>query len=174
MPFFDQRTLKVNALSAIILAVAEKMLEEDFVCSCNEDYRNVEVFLHFLIPILFCLVVLLQLLAEYEQQSYMVIKTFLFSAFLWIVLLLIDGRYVACAVFSPHAPCNNTIDVKELQSTSEFFLSKLVGFLLLYSVLLLAFLVTAVGHVKKWCNQRNNANTALYNSINPESTGQQE
>lgn len=123
MPFLDEKTLKVNALGGVILVVAEKMLENDFVCSCNYPYRNV-VFLHFFIPVLFYMVMVIKWFKPGHRQQIFLVKTFLISSFLWIVLLLTDGRYVACLEFSSNPPCNNTINVTELQSTPAFFKSK--------------------------------------------------
>ncbi|TRY64868.1 hypothetical protein DNTS_024579 [Danionella cerebrum] len=127
MQLFTSESLKINIIIYLILAVGERILQEDFVCSCDEKYRTLIAFLHFVVPA--CLscgsnYIFLEL-EGLGPTTLIKMNASMLSALLWIVLLLSDGRYYACAMFPSDPPCNGTVDVKDLQSTDAFFRSKI-------------------------------------------------
>ncbi|KAG9335687.1 hypothetical protein JZ751_004340, partial [Albula glossodonta] len=98
-----------NVTVLILLQITEHLMEHLFTCPCNE-YRILFVRLFFIAPALAfaAFTFYLQQGTSFKEQ---VLLQPAYIASCWTVILLIDGRYLACVHYSK---CNNTMTTADM------------------------------------------------------------
>ncbi|XP_022601173.1 uncharacterized protein LOC111221867 [Seriola dumerili] len=93
-----------NMVFGFILACLEKLLEMEFACPC-ESKQNVRlVVLFFIGPALLAFVLMIKIQGCESKKSWKerigLLASSCVSSVVWILLMLFDGQYVACAFSS--------------------------------------------------------------------------
>ncbi|XP_041852668.1 uncharacterized protein LOC121647378 isoform X1 [Melanotaenia boesemani] len=93
-----QSPLAANSCFGLILFVLEKIVEIEFVCPCKPTWNPWHVSAFFVVPavIVFVLISYIQS-CGFKQYSCEAFMKSLVPTILWLILLFLDGRYVACA-----------------------------------------------------------------------------
>ncbi|KAI1902387.1 hypothetical protein AGOR_G00044240 [Albula goreensis] len=146
----------VQGISVIILLqVTEHLMEPHFTCPCNK-YRFLFLCLFFIVPAIAFIVFSLflnevsTLLVKYFNKSkdriyrcslssLKITGMILYPPLCWLVILLIDGKYVACGWYRK---CNSTMthaDMKDPEVLEDITMSKVCGFAVLGLFVILAY-----------------------------------
>ncbi|KAG9329759.1 hypothetical protein JZ751_029757 [Albula glossodonta] len=138
---------KVSVL--ILLQIFEHLMEPLFSsCPCN-SYQGPFICLYFIVPAFSFTVLAISLkwgknfLRDCKSRGCSWYKLFQFRVLIypvvfWVVILLIDGRYLACGLYTKCNGTMTTVDMKDPEMVEKMAISKIFGYsLLLVTVLLL-------------------------------------
>ncbi|XP_070597207.1 uncharacterized protein [Erythrolamprus reginae] len=117
-----QNKLVLNFIVTIILAVTEEIMELEFICA-PQPY-NVIYFWIFLFSPSFIFLFLNLIVQRFvlntlkNEKWYCVLWQTSFSALMWIVIVLLDGRYLQCAWSTNHTASKKPSNV-EMSAVSK-------------------------------------------------------
>ncbi|XP_048009582.1 uncharacterized protein LOC125243792 isoform X2 [Megalobrama amblycephala] len=87
-----------NAIIGFLMVGLEKLMEMDFACPCNPAMNRVFSAMYFVIPALFSSALMFYIQSpQCKTKCPVSFLTCIIPAAVWIMLLLFDGQYYACA-----------------------------------------------------------------------------
>ncbi|KAJ8273774.1 hypothetical protein GJAV_G00105370 [Gymnothorax javanicus] len=135
-----------NITVVILLQITEQLTEPFFTCQCNKN-RNAFVGMYFITPAVAFSTLALSLegrkIFTYEwickgcEKTSLFFCKLLYPAVCWVIILLIDGKYLGCALYNR---CNNTVTTvsnSDPEMIYEIIKSKVIGFSMLLACLLI-------------------------------------
>ncbi|XP_037401690.1 uncharacterized protein LOC119265383 [Pygocentrus nattereri] len=164
--FFKQHPYSSSVLFSLVLVVLEKVVEVDFVCPCESGYTEAFFSFYLLVPMFIAFVFGLYLLSFKCSSCGECCSAFpkllacAVPSVVWLAMFLCDGRYIAClytelkkdyidsANPSPWKWCekNQTLTAGERKALKSFYVSKLLGFIVL-------ILISSVALIYKFCKK---------------------
>ncbi|KAJ8282071.1 hypothetical protein COCON_G00045900 [Conger conger] len=135
----------------IVLLVTEHLTEEHFTCQCN-GWSTVFVWLYFVMPAVGSSTFVWSL----QQRKIFMTKSCSkccsegqicrclhswwdaqYPGLCWIVILLIDGKYAACGMYSNCDSTMTTVKITSLGMEVNILISKTIGFIVLAAIVLI-------------------------------------
>lgn len=98
----EKSPLASNIIFSLILACLEKLVEMDFSCLCNPKWNWLFVMLFFIAPGSLISMLMLNIQGwdskKPGKEQIKPLVSIIFPSLVWVILLLCDGQYVACAI----------------------------------------------------------------------------
>lgn len=102
---FDVKTLFWALTVMVIVQTTENIIEKEFLCPCDSKIKSIYVLLIFCAPfvVLTCFTATLQTKSRIccgslnRTFSCKIFFSILYPGFCWVVILLLDGKYLECA-----------------------------------------------------------------------------
>ncbi|XP_058865161.1 uncharacterized protein si:dkeyp-122a9.2 [Acipenser ruthenus] len=151
---FDVKTLFWALTVMVIVQTTENIIEKEFLCPCDSKIKSIYVLLIFCAPfvVLTCFTATLQTKSRIccgslnRTFSCKIFFSILYPGFCWVVILLLDGKYLECADSKDCMNGTSTVNEHIPRATEYKKVWSQVAGLCLLCVMSLCFLICSFSY----------------------------